>query len=172
MRLNVGAGGQKADGWTSLDRAGSVAVVHDLTDLPLPFDDESCEGAVAHHVLDLLPPDTVVPLLDDLLRILQPNAVLRISGANLMAGIDAAFRRDIDWFAEPRPTLEQTVGWFITQGGARRALILPPQLRALLLGVGYVETRSCKWGQTMGHGWLTDLDSRPTESFFVDAAKA
>lgn len=171
MRLNLGAGGQCPEGWLNIDRAGDVDVIHDLTDLPLPFDDQSCGGAVAHHVLDLLPPDTIGPLLDDIHRVLALGALLRISMADLLAGIDAALRQETAWFAEPCATLEETVGWFVTQGGARKTLLLAPALRTLLHGVGFTETRTCKAGETIGPEWLTELDSRAGESVFVEAVK-
>lgn len=171
MKLNVGAGGQRADGWTSLDRAGDVDIIHDLTDLPLPFEDESCEGAVVHHVLDLLPPDAIKPLLKELRRIVQPVGWVRISCADIQAGVWAAIVGTEGWFAEPRDTPAATLAQYIMQGGARQTPLNARQTGRLLTHAGFVnvEPRGC--AKTAGPGWLIDLDTRPSESWFVEAMK-
>lgn len=171
VRLNIGAGGQHADGWTSLDRAGHVDVIHDLTDLPLPFDTDSCEGAVAHHVLDLLPRGALHSLLEDLRRVLQPEAVLRVSLADVERGIDIAFDNDIAWFPERRDTLEATLVWFVRQGGARRQLLTRSRLGEFCQDAGFnnFQVFGDPAGKTFGPKWLTDLDGRFQESFYAEA---
>jgi predicted SAM-dependent methyltransferase len=171
VRLNLGAGGQSAPGWTTLDRAGNVDVIHNLTVTPLPFADDSCEGAVAHHVLDLLGPHALHNLLRDLRRVLQPDAVLRVSLADLEFGIGAAFEHDLGWFPEPRETLDETLAWFLRQGGARRLLLTPERLKVLCYVAGFNEFAvfDDPAGKTFGPSWLTVFDARFHESFFAEA---
>lgn len=168
MRLNIGAGGQRAPGWTTLDRAGDVAVHHDLTDLPLPFETDSCEGAVAHHVLCMLTDDELVALLADIHRILTPFAFLRISDADLTRGVDAAIRGDFDWFPEQRESPDARLQWFITQGGARKQFLTTTRLTAALTATGFHDIETVPIGNS-SRAWLAELDSRENESFFMEA---
>lgn len=170
VRLNIGSGAQRAEGWATLDRAGDVDVVHDLTGLPLPLETDSCEGIVAHHVLDLLELDTVVPLLRDLRRILVPGGWLRISCADLRLGVDASLRNDHAWFPEARGTIEESFDWFIRQGGARRWWATPTALHPLLRQAGFGWVLPARAGLTNGPAWLCEFDSRPAESFFVETS--
>lgn len=172
MRLNLGAGGQSREGWVSLDRAGNVDVVHDLTTLPLPFDDASCEAAVAHHVLDQLTRQEILDLLGDLYRVLQPGAIVRVSCPDLEAGIDAAVAGVRDWFPERCASAEQSLGWFVTQGGARKTYLNPQRLRMLSELAGFSWFALLDRGEkTLGQDWLCDFDGRHDESFFVEFAK-
>lgn len=169
--MNLGAGGQTGPGWTSLDRAGDVDVIHDLTELRLPFDDNSVDGAIAHHVLDLLNPLQIADLLRDVRRVLKPGAMLRVSSAHLEAGIEAALNRQPAWFPEPRGSLEETLGWFITQGGARRSHLNPERLYRAFVEAAFAWSAHQPAGRTLGPEWLIAFDSRPEESFYVEAAK-
>lgn len=169
MRLNVGAGGQRAAGWTSLDRAGVVDVIHDLTDLPLPFDDASCEAVVAHHVLDLLAPDAMKPTLKEIHRIVARGGWVRISCADIPAGVWAAIVGTAAWFAEPRDTPAATLAHYITQGGARQTPLTPLQAGWLLAHAGFTDVVQTDFRHTSGPDWLTDLDAREAESWFVEA---
>lgn len=168
MRLIVGAGGQRADGWTTLDRAGDVDVAHDLTDLPLPFATESCEGAVAHHVLCMLAPDEMGRLLFDVRRILKPGARLRISDADLTLGVEAAIRGDFDWFPEERESPDARLHWFVTQGGARKQFLTITGLVFALRLAGFYDCETVDIGESAVDG-LAALDSRENESFFMEA---
>lgn len=60
-KLNLGCGRDirpQKEGWTNLDAVplDGVDVVHDIVDLPYPFDDEAFEWVLASHVLEHIPP--------------------------------------------------------------------------------------------------------------------
>lgn len=171
VKLNLGSGGRLDADWVHVDRAGPVDVTHDLTDLPLPFETNSCEGAVAHHVLDQLTARQITGLVGDVHRILAPGALFRISSADLDAGIDAALHNRPGWFPEPHGTLETMLGWFITDGGARKTRLSADRLRAICETAGFAWSAHRDAHITFGPAWLTDLDGRETESFYVEAAK-
>lgn len=167
MRLNLGAGGQRLEGWTSLDRAGDVDVIAELTD-PLPFEGGSCEAVLAHHVLCMIPPEALPNLLSEIRRVLQPDGWLRISDADLLLGINAGLAGDKDWFPEQRGDLNETLGWFITQGGARKTFVTRNLLARLLREAGFYRWNSDEV-VPLGPDWLYELDSREGESFFAVA---
>jgi SAM-dependent methyltransferase len=79
-KLNLGCGHDIKDGWVNLDVAPleGVDVVHDLEDLPLPFEDESFDYIecinILEHVREL--PD----VMRELHRILVPGGRLYIMG--------------------------------------------------------------------------------------------
>ena len=71
-RLNLGCGTDIRSGWVNLDVAAlpGVDVVHDLDELPLPFEDASFDAIAAKDVLEHL---DWIPVLRELHRILRPG---------------------------------------------------------------------------------------------------
>lgn len=186
LRLNLGCGGQLAAGWVNVDRArpanpaDECLVIHDLRQGPLPWADGTAEAIVLHHVLDLLTEQGGRALLVECRRVLKRSGMIRISLADFDLAIDAALADKIDWFAEPRIVppdyeleldLEATLGWFITQGGARLAHYTPAGLCTLLEDCGFVNAYATAAHITCGPAWLTELDARVQESFFVEAIR-
>jgi predicted SAM-dependent methyltransferase len=134
---------------------------------------------VMHHVLCMLDLDDVKGLLAEIHRVLKPGAHLRISAADVIAGVRAAMDGDTEWFAEPKYDekwdgqdidLEQTVGYFVTQGGARKWLMQPETLMLMLDDAGFNPFIS-QYRQTLGPAWLADLDQRERESFYIEATR-
>lgn len=190
-RLNLGCGGVIAPGWINVDRAwdenlippGQTGerVTHDLTTLPLPFDDASVDGVLFCHSLCMLDREPADRLLVDVRRVLRPGGVLRIVATDILAGVRAAQRGDWSWFPEPRYNSDEsfngeaTVGYFITQGGARRQALWPELVVTLLSELGYVQPGSRvllndgRWDTSAASINMNELDSRPGESFCVEA---
>jgi SAM-dependent methyltransferase len=77
-RLNLGCGTDIRSGWVNLDVAAlpGVDVVHDVSDLPLPFDDASFDEIAAKDVLEHL---DWIPVLRDLHRILRQGGRLEVT---------------------------------------------------------------------------------------------
>jgi SAM-dependent methyltransferase len=71
-KLNLGCGLDIRDGWVNLDSAElpGVDVVHDLSIVPLPFEDERFSEIVCQDVLEHV---DYAPVLRDLHRILRPG---------------------------------------------------------------------------------------------------
>ena len=68
MKLNLGSGDRKQEGWINLDRAGRPDVLFDLERMPLPFPDGSMEKVLASHVLEHIV--KLVELVNDVHRVL------------------------------------------------------------------------------------------------------
>lgn len=77
QKLNLGCGNDIRDGWVNLDISPikGVDVVHDVKQLPLPFEDNSFDYILCQDVLEHI---EYIPLLKDLHRILKKDAVLEI----------------------------------------------------------------------------------------------
>lgn len=79
MKLNLGCGLKKIEGFTGVDKIKTEAtdVRHDLNVFPYPFSDNSVSEVVMDNVLEHL--EDVIKVMDELYRISQPGAILRIS---------------------------------------------------------------------------------------------
>lgn len=76
-KLNLGCGTDIRDGWINLDIAAleGVDVVHDISNLPLPFGDNEFDYILAQDILEHL---EYIPLLKDLHRIMKRGATLEV----------------------------------------------------------------------------------------------
>ena len=104
-RLNLGCGDFPKDGFLNVDLrpAPGVQLIHDLSELPYPFEDEQFDRIEADHVLEHLP--EVFPVMRELHRILSPTGklVIRVphfsrgfSHPEHRRGFDATFRYYFD----------------------------------------------------------------------------
>jgi SAM-dependent methyltransferase len=76
-KLNIGCGTDIRQGWVNLDSVAlaGVDVCHDITNVPLPFPDETFEVILCKDVLEHV---EYIPVLKDLYRILQPGGRIHI----------------------------------------------------------------------------------------------
>ena len=82
MKLNIGCGHARRDGYINIDRQARYApdLLWDLETTPWPFDDNSVDEVVAHHVLTHLGRRTPVFLgiMRELHRVLLPGGIIDI----------------------------------------------------------------------------------------------
>jgi len=90
MRLDIGCGEHKPEGWAGLDRRDDVGAefVWDVNVHPWPIEDNSVEAARASHLIEHIPPVMVGPqgtwfpfvaFMDEVWRILQPLGEFEVS---------------------------------------------------------------------------------------------
>lgn len=171
VRLNIGSGAPGPEGWTNINLlpGENIDYAIDVRD-GLPFDDNSVDYAVCHHVFDLLTFDEMTRLLEEVHRVLRPEARFRASGADVMRGAARAIAGDWEWFAELRSSMEETVGFFITQGGARKQMLPVEAVVGACKKVGFRSAMIDVWDYE-GPDFLRSLDSRRRESWFAEARK-
>ena len=83
MKLNIGCGFNKLDGYSNVDQFPECApdVLWDLEQTPWPFAESSVEELVAHHVLEHLGQETKVffAIIKELYRIMRHDGLVRIA---------------------------------------------------------------------------------------------
>jgi hypothetical protein len=110
MKLNIGCGDARRDGYINIDRQARYApdLVWDLEQTPWPFDDNVVEEVVAHHVLTRLGrrPRVFFAVMRELYRVLLPGGTIEII---------AVHPRCDDYWADPtnvRPITPQGMARF------------------------------------------------------------
>lgn len=74
IRLNIGAGNKRIDGWLSIDLAGDPDIVADVKQIPVP--DGYADEAMAIHVFEHLYRWEAQPALKEWRRVLKPGGLL------------------------------------------------------------------------------------------------
>ena len=72
IKLELGAGNRKMEGWTSVDLHGNCSLSLDLTK-PIPFPDNSVSMIYSSHLLEHFEYSDLIKLLAECLRILKPG---------------------------------------------------------------------------------------------------
>jgi SAM-dependent methyltransferase len=175
-RLNWGCGAHVAPGWINSDVKDEpgVDLVADIKQ-GLPLETDSVEYAVSIHALPELSYPELVPVLEELHRVLSPGATLRLALPDLRRGIDAYLAGDGDYFKVSSDEVSSLGGRFIVQMlwyGYSRTLFTPDFALELLQRAGFVDVCECAFGvSASGVTEIVELDNREDESFFVEGRK-
>jgi len=75
LKLDLGCGQRKMDGFTGVDISADCAadIVHDLNVIPWPFEDGSVEEVHASHFFEHLTGAQRIAFMNELWRVLQPE---------------------------------------------------------------------------------------------------
>ena len=78
MKLNLGCGQKRIDGFTGVDliKTPVVDIIHDLNVFPYPFKSDSIEEIIMDNVLEHL--DDVIKVMEELYRLSKPGAIVKI----------------------------------------------------------------------------------------------
>ena len=89
MKLDIGCGNTKREGWVRLDKRADVEpdIIWDIEDVPWynvdlylsPIKPDSYEEILMSHVIEHVKPWNQITVMDECWRILIPNGLLRIS---------------------------------------------------------------------------------------------
>jgi predicted SAM-dependent methyltransferase len=141
----------------------------------LPVPDDTFDYAVSIHALEQVPFPEVVPVLEELRRVLKPAGVLRLSVPDLDRAIDAYRRGDRVYFQVPDSDAVSVGGKLCVQMtwyGTSRLLLTYDFLAELLDKARFTGIRPCAFGRTESqHPGIVELDDRERESLFVEAVK-
>lgn len=75
MKLNLGCGHKKMDGFINIDIIPEADVQVDLESQPLPFPDDSVDFVQASQVFEHI--ENFIPLMNEIHRVLKPGGVVR-----------------------------------------------------------------------------------------------
>lgn len=81
LRLNLGCGAKRLDGYLNVDKFGAPDLQFDLETFPYPWDDNSVAEIEMHHVLEHLgqQTETYLKIIKELYRICQQGAKVRVT---------------------------------------------------------------------------------------------
>lgn len=108
VKLNLGCGHERLDGYLNVDRVGDAPVQWDLETFPWPWPDSSVEEVRLHHVLEHLGATPPVYL-----RIIQE--LYRVCGDGALVHITVPHPRHDDFLVDPthvRPILAESFQLF------------------------------------------------------------
>lgn len=76
LKIDLACGNNKRPGFTGIDsvRTDSTDIVHDLTQIPWPFESNSVDEAFSSHFIEHMTGDDFIRFMDELWRILKPGA--------------------------------------------------------------------------------------------------
>jgi SAM-dependent methyltransferase len=172
-RLNWGCGDHVAPGWINSDlKPGEqVDLVTDIRE-GLPLKSGSVDYAVSIHALPEFSYPELVPVLEELRRVLVPGGTLRLALPDLDRGIAAYQAGEETYFKVGPEEVGSLGGRFIVQMlwyGYSRSLFTVDFALELLDKAGFTDVRACPFGVTAsGIPEIVELDNREEESFFVE----
>jgi predicted SAM-dependent methyltransferase len=172
-RLNWGCGQHVAPGWINSDvkDEDGVDLVADIRE-GLPLESDSVDYAVSIHALPEFSYPELVPVLEELRRVLKPGGTLRLALPDLRRGIDAYLRGDEAYFKVGEDEVASLGGRFVVQMlwyGYSRSLFTVDFALELLEKAGFTKVRACSYGVTQsGVPEIVELDNREDESLFVE----
>ena len=175
-RLNWGCGGHTLPGWINTDvkEGEGIDLSCDIRD-GLPLLSDAFDYVVSIHALPEVPYDELVPVLQELRRVLVPGGVLRLSLPDLLKGVEAYRRGDRDYFLIPDEDARSLGAKLVTQliwYGYSRTLYVPDFVEELLVKAGFSSVAHVQFGRTASaFPEIVELDNREAESLFVEATK-
>jgi hypothetical protein len=80
LRLNLGCGASRLDGYINVDKLGDPDLRHDLEVFPWPWPDDSVSEIVLNHVLEHLghDPKVYLGIMQEMYRVCRSGAFIRI----------------------------------------------------------------------------------------------
>lgn len=179
QKLSFGCGHTQPPGWLCVDKLDygqpKAAQLDILADWP-PIFDERFDIIHTNHVLHMFTWDeleqTVLPRLH---KSLMTDGVLRIADFDPLAAVHNLNKMDANALIIPDDVESSVHGKFckyLTWYSTRKSICTPQFMRTLLLRAGFSDATICMYNESH---WsdenATELDSRPTESWFVEGLK-
>lgn len=175
-RLNWGCGQYPEPGWINSDVKDDPGI--DIScDIRggLPLDDDDLDYAVSIHALPMIPYPDLVPVLEELRRVLRPGGVLRLALPDFDKAVHAYLAGDRSHFLVPdedEPTLSGKMIVHLLWYGYSVTLFTEEFARSLLLRAGFRHVDVCAFRETgSSFSAIVELDNREHESFFIEAVK-
>jgi predicted SAM-dependent methyltransferase len=175
-RLHWGCGSWRPSGWINSDlkEGPGIDISCDIKE-GLPLDTGSIDYAVSIHALPEVPYPDLVPVLQELRRVLKPDGVLRLSLPDLDRTIQAYLREDRSYFPIPDEEARSLGAKFIVHliwYGYTRSFFTHDFVEELLLKAGFRRVDRCGYRETRSpYPGIVELDNREEESLFVEAIK-
>jgi ubiquinone/menaquinone biosynthesis C-methylase UbiE len=174
--LNFGCGDVQPEAWFNLDQLEyGQAYVADILE-GLPFNDDHFDCVVANHVLQVFSWDDLTgSVLPELRRVLLPGGVLRVIDMDPTRAFryyDAGNAAALPIPDEVESTIDGKFCQYLTWYSTRKNICTSYYLQELLARAGFSDAAIQSPGRTMHESTeIIELDSRPAESYIVEARK-
>ena len=174
--LNFGCADVQPEAWFNVDTLDfGQRYIADILD-GLPFNDDYFDCAVVNHVLHMFSWDDLIEsALPELRRVLRPGGVLRVIDMDPVKAFKAYDTGNAASFPiddEQGRTIDGKFCLYLTWYGTRKNICTSSYLRELLADAGFshitIQSPGCTIYESMA---IADLDSRPDESYTVEARK-
>jgi len=175
--LNFGCGDKVIPGIVNLDKiawAGDPRVViQDITTGRLPFEDDHFDAIIAHHSLQMIKYTDFIPALKELMRVLRPGGVIRVSVPDAMKAFRMYEADEADYFPivdEAEKSIEGKLCAYLTWYSEAKMVFSEDWLWELFTRAGYSEVSRSYYHHSATEE-LNQYDLRPDESIFIEALK-
>lgn len=171
MKLHLGSGKIKLNGWLNVDLDAAEADMHlDLT-APLPFEDQSVSYIFNEHFIEHVTREEAGSFLKEAHRVLKVNGIIRLSTPDLKYLAISYLSKNINEWGELWQPANPCL--FMNEGmrfWGHHFLYDAEELVRTLLEVGYSSVRFVNWGESSIHE-LIGLESRPYHHELIIEAK-
>lgn len=78
MRLDLGCGTKKQDGYVGMDKLKieGVDIIHDIENIPWPIENNVCTHINASHVLEHISPTKIIDVMNEIWRVMKQGCEL------------------------------------------------------------------------------------------------
>jgi predicted SAM-dependent methyltransferase len=172
INLELGAGGRKMDGWTTIDFDKNSDIIMDLAS-PLPFPDNSVAQIYASHLLEHFYYPELLKLIYECYRILNPGGIFKVAVPNARIYLEAYFNPgefDEERYCCYEPAFRYNsridyVNYMAYMGGHHKYLFDEENLPFILSKRGFNNVRLREFDPSL------DLKERDYESIYAVALK-
>jgi predicted SAM-dependent methyltransferase len=172
IRLELGAGDRRMEGWTSVDMNDNCPLNLDLTG-PIPFPDNSVSMIYSSHLLEHFQYTDLIKLLNECWRILETSGIFSASVPNARIYINAYHNPDNfnpDLFCRYEPAYNfnskiDYVNYVAYMDGHHRYMFDEENIVVILKEAGFTNVRLREFDRTL------DLEVRDFQSIYVKAEK-
>jgi len=172
MKLHLGSGDVRLDGWLNVDLNAANADLHLDLRGKLPFEDESIEYIFSEHFIEHIPREDALSFLKECRRVLKRNGVLRLSTPNLKFLVLSYLSCNIgeweDWWQPANPCRLMNEGM---RFWGHEFLYDAEELIESLREAGFKSAKFFDWGKS-DFDELSELETRPFHNeLIVEALK-
>ncbi|KHK02926.1 hypothetical protein [Desulfovibrio sp. TomC] len=182
MKINLCSGSVRLPGWVNVDIQGADVNIDLERDL-LPFPDACAQTVVCISALNYFTRARALTIVQEVLRILVPNGILRIGVQDLRILARSYLENDASFWAQtladgsprfPGPTFADKLNGFFygfpAHGKACKYVYDADSLAYLLAEAGYTQIAPRAYRQSVIPE-VESIDNRPEQMFFMEASK-
>ena len=172
IKLELGAGKRKMEGWTTIDMEDSCDIFLDLRS-PIPFPDNSVDTIYSSHLLEHFYYSDLVDFLAECYRILKKDGSFKVAVPNAKIYLDAYLNKvelDIDYYFRYKPAFNYNskidyVNYIAYMNRGHHYMFDEENLPIILANTGFSNVRVREFDPSL------DKEKRHYESIYAEGIK-